>query len=33
MDLIFVALMCVLAVSSFVLVVLFERLRRGGNGR
>ena len=33
MDLIFIALITVLSVTSFALVVLFERLRRGRNGR
>jgi len=32
-DLIYVALMAALSIASFALVVLFERLRRGGNGK
>jgi hypothetical protein len=32
-DLIYIALMVLLSLSSFALVVLFERLRRRGNGK
>jgi len=32
-DLIYIALMAVLSITSFCLVVLFERLRRGSSGK
>jgi hypothetical protein len=33
MDLVFIALIAVLSLTSFALVVLFERLRRGSGGK